>query len=61
MTFIHYVQRLANVTKIANFILPSILCDIVVLHYEHNIFLIANLYIHVIIKTLFINSNDRYH
>ena len=24
MTFIHYVQRLANVTKIANFNLPSI-------------------------------------
>ena len=24
MTFIHYVQRLANVTKIAKFILPSI-------------------------------------
>ena len=23
MTFIHYVQRLANVTKIAKFILPS--------------------------------------
>ena len=27
MTFIHNVQRLANVTKIAKFILPSIFCS----------------------------------
>ena len=38
----------------------SMLCDIVVLHSEHDIFLIANLYIHAIIKTLFINSNDKF-
>ena len=61
MTFIHYVQRLVNVTKIAKFNLPSIYCfHISIMQAKHLLFLylLMKVIVHLGSKPISILANQ---